>query len=305
MKFYSARQAIHDAYAIHMRSKGFEVNLTAAVSELDVLGEFSKMRRQLDRLPEDGRLTPTQKRQKSELLAKLEGWAPVSFAHGDRFSKVDADRSIWDSKDAAKVIAVVEKLPVHLKTWCYWCYSPFGDTNQGWFKRVEAQTRVRDYRAEADSLSDQAAGLPARIDRCKTEERRAELKAIDTDELMTRAAILETQADRLERSLRQPDHCAPFWNWLDTQIAERAPEKIRKKTLLHVRDVCRASVYNYRYQVVTGIQKPLMSRKVVCERFGVPSSHFERDYRHWMKWVYEICDGLDRGSLRPVASKVP
>ncbi len=27
MKFYSARQAIHDAYAIHLTSKGFEVNL--------------------------------------------------------------------------------------------------------------------------------------------------------------------------------------------------------------------------------------------------------------------------------------
>ena len=26
MKFYSARQAIHDAYAIHLRSKGFDVN---------------------------------------------------------------------------------------------------------------------------------------------------------------------------------------------------------------------------------------------------------------------------------------
>ena len=26
MKFYSARQAIHDAYAIHLRSKGFEIN---------------------------------------------------------------------------------------------------------------------------------------------------------------------------------------------------------------------------------------------------------------------------------------
>ena len=51
MKFYSARQAIHDAYAIHMRSKGFEVNLMAAVSELDVLGELSKMRPPVSRDP--------------------------------------------------------------------------------------------------------------------------------------------------------------------------------------------------------------------------------------------------------------
>ena len=30
MKFYSARQAIHDAYAIHLTSKGFEVNPLAS-----------------------------------------------------------------------------------------------------------------------------------------------------------------------------------------------------------------------------------------------------------------------------------
>ncbi|WP_163371060.1 hypothetical protein [Endozoicomonas acroporae] len=304
MKFYSARQAIHDAYAIHMRSKGFEVNLTAAVSELDVLGELAKMRRQLDRLPEDDRLTPAQRRQKAELVARLEGWAPVSFAHGDRSTKVDADRLIWDSKDAAKVISVVEKLPAHLKAWCYWCYSPLGNTNQCWFKQVEAQAKVRECRSEADRLSAMAAGLPERITRCKTDTRRAELQAIDTDELMTKAATLEALADRLERSLRQPDHCSPFWNWLDAQIAERAPEKIRTKTLLHVRDVCRASAYNYRYQVVTGIQKPLMSRKVVCERFGVPSGNFERNYRPWISWADVVCDEMDKAALPAVAKRL-
>lgn len=30
MKFYSERQAIHDAYAIHLTSKGFEVNPLAS-----------------------------------------------------------------------------------------------------------------------------------------------------------------------------------------------------------------------------------------------------------------------------------
>ena len=251
MEFFSARQAIHDAYAIHMRSKGFEP-------------------------------------------------AAAVFARGDR--SMDADRLIWDIKDAGKVIAVVENLPLHLKAWCYWCYSPLGNSNQSWFKQIDSQARVRNCRSEADRLSAMAAGLPDRIARCKTDARRAELQAIDTDELMTQAATLADLADRLERSQRQPDPCAPLWNWLDVQIAERAPEKIRKKTLLHVRDVCRASAYNYRYQIVAGIQKPLMSRKVVCERFGVPYSHFERDYRKWMNWSADLCSELDREALLPVAA---
>ncbi|WP_299733878.1 hypothetical protein [uncultured Endozoicomonas sp.] len=304
MKFYTARQAIHDAYAIHMRSKGFEVNLTAAVSELDVLKELSAMRRKLDKWQNDEQLTPAQKRQKAELLTKIDQYAPVAFAHGDRSSKVDADRLIWDSKDAAKVISVVEGLPVHLKAWCYWCYSPLGDTNQSWLKLVDLQNTVKRYQSEADELSNMAAGLPDRIAKCKTDERRAELEAIDTDELNCRAMKLEAEASRFERSLRQPNHCAPFWNWLDERIVEQAPAKIRKKTLLHVRDVCRASVYNYRHQVVTGIQKPLMSRKVVCEKFDVPSSNFEGSYRPWVSWASVMCDELDKTALPQIARKM-
>ena len=249
MKFYSARQAIHDAYAIHMLSKGFEVN-------------------------------------------PLPG------------GTVDTDRLIWDSKDAGKVIAVVEALPDHLRAWCYWCYSPLGTTNQSWFRQLEVQRKARTCRAEADRLTDQAARLPERITRCKTPKRRAELEAMDTDQMISDAGNLEELADRLERSLRQPDPCAPFWNWLDEQIAQRAPGKIRKKTLWHVRDVCRASAYNYRQQVLTGSQKPLLSRKGICERFGVPVGNFERNYRGWVEWCLHSCDQLDKSSLPMVAEKL-
>ncbi|WP_330926308.1 hypothetical protein [Candidatus Sororendozoicomonas aggregata] len=214
-----------------------------------------------------------------------------------RSGRPDNDRVICRAVDAARVIAAVEGLPAHLKAWCYWCYSPMGDTNQGWQKRVATQKQARDCRAKADQLAEEAAGLPARIARCKTDQRRAELSAISTDLLLCRAADLEDQANRLERSLRQPDPCAALWNWLDEQIAERAPNKMRKKTILHARDVCRATLYNYRYRINTGQTKPLVGRKGICERFGVPSAHFERDYRPWVKWVVGVCEGLDKEGL--------
>ncbi|WP_067518584.1 hypothetical protein [Endozoicomonas ascidiicola] len=305
MKFHSARQAIHDAYAIHMRSKGFEVNLAAAVSQLDALKELSAMHRKLGRMSEE---TPTQKRQKAVFQRKIEQYAPVSFAHGDRSTKMDVDQLIWDSKDAAKVIAVVEKFPAHLKAWCYWCYSPLGDTNQGWFKQIDAEAEIRKCLNKANELSGLASGLPGRIARCKTEVRRAELSAMDTNELMEQAADLEEKAIRLTRvhkqMLQHHSYCAPFWNWLDKRITENAPRKIRQKTLINVHNVCRASVYNYRHQVVTGIQKPLMSRKVVCEMFGVPSTNFEGSYRPWVSWSSIVCDELDKTALPAVAKKL-
>ena len=250
MKFYSARQAIFEAYAIYLKSKGFDINAI--------------------RVP----------------------------------GKPDSDRLIWNAKEAGKVIAHVERLPAHLKAWCYLCYSPMGETNQGWEKRVAIQKQAREYRAEADQLAHEATSLPGRISRCKTESRRDELEAIDTDSLLVKAAQLEDQAARLERSLRQPDVCAALWNWLDEQIAARAPAKMREKTILHVRDVCRATIYNYRYMILTGQQKGLVGRKGICERFGVPAAHFERDYRPWVNWVLGVCGGLDREGLVGVGDVV-
>ena len=243
MKFYSARQAIFEAYAIHLKSKGFDVDMIRATG------------------------------------------------------KPDNDRLIWNAKEAGRVIAKVESLPAPVKAWCYWCYSPLGDTNQGWQKRVAIQKQARDCRTQADQLAEEAAGLPARIARCKTDERRAELSAINTDLLLCRAADLEDQANRLERSLHQPDLCAALWNWLDEQIAERAPKKMRKKTILHVRDVCRATLYNYRYRIITGQQKPLVGRKEICEQFGVPMGSFEHSYRKWINWTMDVGNQLDREGL--------
>ncbi len=301
MKFLSARQAIHDAYAIHMRSKGLEVNLAEPVSELNVAGELARIQRQVDRLLQMDSRTDHQERRLLSLQQQIKQYAPVTFRHSDRSSRMDVDQLIWDSKDAAKVIAVVEKYPPHLKAWCYWCYSPLGDSNQSWFKRIEVKEKAREYRQEADRLAGIAADLPEIIARCKTTRWRKELEEMDAGQLFSQAANLEALANRLERSLIQPDNCSALWNWLDKQIAEQASAKIREKTLHHIQDVCRASLYNYRYQVVTGLHKALMSRKVLCDKFAVPDSHFERDYRPWVKWSYDVCDQLDRDSLRNVA----
>ena len=236
------RQAIFEAYALHLKSKGFEIN--------DV------------RVP----------------------------------GKRDADRLIWNAKEAGKVIACVERLPDHLKSWIYFAYTPLGDTNQAWEKRCAVQKQVKKWRNEADRKADEAAGLPARIKKCKTEVRRAELSAINTDKLLVDAAELEKQADNLERSLKF-DYCAPFWNWLDELIAAHAPAKMRKKTVLHVRDVCRATAYNYRHKVVASVNKPLVERKEICDRFGVPVSNFEHTYRRWVGWTLDVCEWLDNESL--------
>ena len=303
MKFKSARQAIHDAYAIHMKSKGFEANLVAAVSELDASAEQAKMQRQLDRL-QGKELTQLQTLKKQQLVERINNFAPVTFAHGDRSSKVDPDRLIADATDAAKVIAIVESLPPHLKTWCYWCYSPLGDGNQDWFKRTEMESKIRRCREEADQLTDMVVSLPARIARCKTDKRRAELEAIDTDRALELSADLEILADRHERQLNCNNPCAALWNWLDEQIAAAAPEKMRKKTALHVRDVCRATFYNYRYQVITGTQKQLLARRDICEKFGVPADSFENTYRPWINWTNDLCDGLDREGLRPLGAVI-
>ncbi len=84
---------------------------------------------------------------------------------------------------------------------------------------------------------------------------------------------------------------------MDEQIAERAPKKMRKKTILRVHDVCRATLYNYRYRIITGQQKPLVGRKGICEQFGVPMGNVEHSYGKWINWTTTISKKLDQVSL--------
>ena len=283
MKFYTARQAIHDAYALHLRSKGFEVNQVSAVSKPDWSAQMAR----IQRMKEQPR------------VAALAEFAPVGHYRGEQSVKLDTDRLIWDSVQAGWVIAAVEVLPPHLKAWCYWCYTPLGKTNQAWLKEAETLAQARHLREQADSMIDYAASIPGRIARCKTEERRSELEGVDTDALVTDAMRQQQIAERLERTVKTPDVAAPWWNWLDEQIVERAPKKIRKKTLQRVRRVCVAACYNYRHRVQPGRDggmKDLLGPKAICERFDVPSQNFERDYRLWLSWTFDLCNSVDRAS---------
>ena len=285
------RKQIHDAYALHMTSKGFEVKHTAAIKAIDVEAELAKRQLALVHAEEPGRTDKYRER----MAARVEQYAPVAHIRGDHSVKFDSDRAIFEGVEAGKIIAQVEALPPHLKAWCYWAYTPFGKTNQQWLKEAETLAEVRNLREQADSMTDYAASIPARIERCKTEERRQELQQIDTDALLAEAARMQFIAARLERVVNGPDPSAAWWNWLDEQIAERAPKKMRKQTLLRVKRVCVATCYNYRLKVQPGgaVHPELLGPKGICERFGVPCDNFERDYRQWLKWTYDICDDIE------------
>ena len=110
MKFYTARQAIHDAYALHLRSKGFEVNQVSAVSKPDWSAQMAR----IQRMKEQPR------------VAALAEFAPVGHYRGDQSVKLDTDRLIWDSVQAGRVIAAVEALPMPMRDWVVWCYGPWG-----------------------------------------------------------------------------------------------------------------------------------------------------------------------------------
>lgn len=290
MRFFSARQAIHEAYSIHMRSKGFEVKLTDALREPD----FSGYLRKAHKADED----------KRDVM--LSAFNPVGHYQEDRSVKLDTNRLISDSAEAGKIIAAVEKLPPHLKSWCYWCYSPFGQldssSNQAFLHLADNRQKVAALRKEQERLAELAMTLEDRIKRCKNTKRLNELLAQDEDQLLVDAMNLEQQADRIENTLQLGDRFSgELWHWLDEQVNERIGNKVRPKTRGHIKDVVIASVYNYRVRVYSHGQKPFMSRRDMCEKFGVPADNFERTYRQWVNWVGDVCNELDRGALVPVA----
>lgn len=108
MKFFSARQAIHDAYAIHLTSKGFEVNLVSATRKPD----FS-----------DG-LTSIHRCKDATRAQKLAEFNPVGFYAEDRSQKQNNDSRICDAVEAGMVIAAVESLEEPFQSWAKWAYGP-------------------------------------------------------------------------------------------------------------------------------------------------------------------------------------
>ncbi|AMO58132.1 hypothetical protein GZ77_20575 [Endozoicomonas montiporae] len=300
MRFYSARQAIHEAYFIHLKSKGFEVKLTDALREPD----FSGYLRKAHRKHHDDEARDEKRR--AEMLGQFQ---PVGFYQEDRSVKLDANRLISDGAEAGKIIAVVEKLPAHLKSWCYWCYSPLGQlensSNQSLLDFTDDRQKVVALRNEQERLEELAYTLEARIKRCKNIKRLNELLELDEDQLRLKAERLEQQADRIENALRLGDRfSAELWRWLDELVEDAIDEKVRPKTRRHIKDVVIASVYNYRVRVYGHGLKPFLSRRDMCEKFGVPAENFERDYRWWMNWTTDVCNELDREALVPVATIV-
>ena len=284
MRFYSARQAIHEAYSIHLKSKGFEVKLTDALREPDFSGYLRKAH--------------NAKEAKRE--AMLASFNPVGHYQEDRSVKFDTNRLISDSAEAGKIIAAVEKLPVHLKSWCYWCYSPLGQlensSNQSLLNLAGNRQKVAFLRKEQERLTELAHTLEDRIKRCKNTKRLNELLELDEDQLLVDAANAEQQADRIENALRLGDRfSADLWQWLDKLVDETINDKVRVKTKRHIRDVVIASVYNYRVKIYTQGVKKLLSRRDICDKFGVPVGNFERNYRQWVNWAGGVCNELDRG----------
>lgn len=273
--------------------------MTDALREPD----FSGYLRKAHRKHHDDEARDEQKR--AELLSSFH---PVGHYQEDRSVKLDANRLISDSAEAGKIIAAVERLPDHLKSWCYWCYSPLGQldssSNQSLLNLAENRQKVVALRNEQERLADLADTLEARIKRCKNTKRLNELLELDEDKLLVDAARLEQQAGRIENALRLGDRFSvELWRWLDLLVEEAVNDKVRLKTRRHIKDVVIASFYNYRHKVYS-VRKDFLGPKAICERFEIPYSHFERDYRRWIFWSTEICDYLERISLRPVSRLV-
>ncbi|UYM16217.1 hypothetical protein [Endozoicomonas euniceicola] len=108
MKFISARQAIHDAYATNLTSKGFEVNLVA----LSCSPDFSQHLQSIHRRKQQHR---------EKLLAEFN---PVGFYSEDRIGKDCNNHRICHNVEAGKVISVVESLDEPFRSWAKWAYGP-------------------------------------------------------------------------------------------------------------------------------------------------------------------------------------
>ncbi len=108
MRFTSARQAIHDAYAMNLTSKGFEVKQTIAVRKPDFAAFLRNTHRK-------------KIKKRKQLLAEFN---PVGFYRDDQSHRQTINHRICDTVEAGMIIAVVESLPEPIKSWAVWAYGP-------------------------------------------------------------------------------------------------------------------------------------------------------------------------------------
>ncbi|WP_257285163.1 bacteriophage antitermination protein Q [Endozoicomonas sp. SESOKO1] len=108
MQLTTARQAIHDAYATHLTSKGLEANFRAEAKKPD----FAKYLRTVHRCKEETR------------EALLEEFSPVGFYAEDTSQKLDTNSMICHAVEAGMIISAVERLDDPFKAWVKWAYGP-------------------------------------------------------------------------------------------------------------------------------------------------------------------------------------
>ncbi len=108
MQLTSARQAIHDAYALNLRSREFEVSQVAPIKKPD----FSAFLRSAHRRKKETR---------KQLLSEHN---PVGYYREDRSGKQNNNHRVADTVEAGMIISVVERLPEPIKSWAVWAYGP-------------------------------------------------------------------------------------------------------------------------------------------------------------------------------------
>ncbi len=108
MKLTSAREAIHDAYAIHLTSKGFEANFRAEAKKPDFTNYLRAAHRCRDGIREE----------------KLAEFSPVGFYSEDKILRENNNRQVCDAVEAGMIIAAVEALPEPFRSWAKWAYGP-------------------------------------------------------------------------------------------------------------------------------------------------------------------------------------
>ena len=108
MKWTSARQAIHDGYATHLTSKGFEVNQTAPVRKPDFFSVLNSIHKAREVKREE----------------KLAQFCPVGFYRENRTRKQVNNHQVCHAVEAGLIISAVEGLKEPFKSWAKWAYGP-------------------------------------------------------------------------------------------------------------------------------------------------------------------------------------
>ena len=108
MKLRSARQAIHDAYALHLTSKGFDFDFRERAKKPDFSGFLQK----------------AYQRSEKDRERMLSGFAPVGFYSEDRSQRQDNNAQVRNAVEAGMIIAAVERLPEPFCSWAKWAYGP-------------------------------------------------------------------------------------------------------------------------------------------------------------------------------------